>query len=193
MMRSLLEAVPEAPTRSTPAVDLTTPRPHFSARRTGAELTAPLRAARERRLRPRQRHEAERKIQLSEMHSWISTHSLVAVPTVEISKSRKAELRECFNILDADGGGSIGLSEFGLAMKALGFSQEAVKAAVEEGDRDGDGELNFEVRHPSAAAKLRIYPQPRLRRRRSLWRCWRARVGAAAAAAASVATRSPFP
>ena len=60
-------------------------------------------------------------MQLSQMHDWLSSHSLVAVPRVEISKTRKAALRECFAILDADGGGTINMSELSLAMKALGF------------------------------------------------------------------------
>lgn len=36
------------------------------------------------------------------------------------------------------------MSELALAMKALGFSSASVKEAMEQGDRDGDGELNFE-------------------------------------------------
>jgi len=124
--------------------DLSTPRPFFSARREPQELSAPLRQARARRLSARQRRDAERKLQNNQMHQWLSTHSLIAVPRVEISKTKKAALRECFAILDADGGGSIGLSELSLAMKALGFSAAQTKMAMEQGDRDGDGQLNFE-------------------------------------------------
>lgn len=124
--------------------DLSTPRPYFSARREPRELSAPLRQARAQRLSARQRREAERKIQNNQMHQWLSTHSLIAVPRVEISKTKKAALRECFSILDADGGGTINLAELSLAMKALGFSAAQTKTAMEQGDRDGDGQLNFE-------------------------------------------------
>jgi hypothetical protein len=78
------------------------------------------------------------------MHRWLHTHSLVAVPRVELSKTRKAALRETFDTLDADSGGTINFNELSLAMRALGFGPAAIKEALVLGDRDGDGELNFE-------------------------------------------------
>lgn len=54
---------------------------------------AHLRQTRMRRLSSQSRKEAERKLQVSGMHDWLSRHSLVAVPRVEISKTRKAALR----------------------------------------------------------------------------------------------------
>lgn len=124
--------------------DLSTPSPYFSARRGPRELSAPLRQARAKRLSARERRDAERKMFNNQMHQWISTHSLVAVPRVEISKTKKASLRECFAVLDADGGGTINLCELSLAMKALGFSAAHTRRAMEQGDRDGDGQLDFE-------------------------------------------------
>mmetsp|Transcript_33909 Transcript_33909/g.56033 ORF Transcript_33909/g.56033 Transcript_33909/m.56033 type:complete len:277 (+) Transcript_33909:56-886(+) len=96
------------------------------------------------RISPLKRLEAERRLQRYNLHHWLTTHSLVAVPRVELSNSRKAALKECFDMLDADSGGSINLSELSLAMKALGFSQSDIKEAMAMGDRNGDGELNFE-------------------------------------------------
>ena len=124
--------------------DPSSPQPHFSARRTPSATVAPMRVARERRMRQGELAKHQRKLQVSQMHTWLATHSVVAVPTVEISKEYRASLRECFNILDADSGGTINLAELSLAMKALGFSATACKEAMESGDRDGDGALNFE-------------------------------------------------
>ena len=124
--------------------DPRSPQPHFSARRTPSATVAPMRAARERRIKQGELAMHQRKLQMSQMHSWLATHSLVAVPAVEISKEYRASLRECFNMLDADRGGTINLTELSLAMKALGFSAAACKEAMEQGDRDGDGALNFE-------------------------------------------------
>ena len=123
--------------------DPNNPRPHFSARRSSEELLAPMRAARERRIHHGEFARHERKLRMSQMNSWITTHT-TAVPTVELSTARRASLRECFDILDADSGGTINLSELSLAMKALGFTAAACKEALESGDRDGDGALNFE-------------------------------------------------
>jgi len=96
------------------------------------------------RISRQKRFEAERRLQRYNLHHWLMTHSLVAVPRVELSNSRKAALKECFDMLDADSGGSINLSELSLAVKALGFSQSDIKEAMAIGDRNGDGELTFE-------------------------------------------------
>ena len=103
-----------------------------------------MRAAQARRMKQGELAKHQRKLQITQMHSWLQTHSVVAVPTVEISKEYRASLRECFNHLDADSGGTINLAELSLAMKALGFSTAACKEALESGDRDGDGVLNFD-------------------------------------------------
>mgnify|MGYP001174601231 CR=1 FL=1 len=124
--------------------DPSSPQPRFSARRTPSATVAPMRVARERRIKHGELAKHQRKLQMSQMHTWLATHSVVAVPTVEISKEYRASLRECFNILDADSGGTINLAELSLAMKALGFSAAACKEAMESGDRDGDGALNFD-------------------------------------------------
>ena len=92
--RDMTAHMPPARDRFTSSeAHLNTPRPHFSARRSTEELTAPLRETRERRLKPPERREAERKVRMSGMHDWLLKHSQPAVPVVEISKTRKAALR----------------------------------------------------------------------------------------------------
>ena len=116
------------------------PRPFFSARRSHSELTA----GRPKRLSRRERAALERRLSDADTHAWLRTHSTVALPRYEMPKSRKRALRECFDLLDADGGGTIDPSEISLVMRALGFSPAAIKQAIKLGDRDGDGELSFD-------------------------------------------------
>ena len=116
------------------------PRPFFSARRSHSELTA----GRPKRLSRRERAALERRLSDADTHAWLRTHSTVALPRYEMPKSKKRALRECFDLLDADGGGTIDLSEISLVMRALGFSPTAIKQAIKLGDRDGDGELSFD-------------------------------------------------
>ena len=61
----------------------------------------------------------------------------MALPRHELSKAKKRALRECFDLLDADKGGTISLDEISLVMKALGFAPKAIKEAIKLGDRDG--------------------------------------------------------
>ena len=121
-------------------LDPSGPQPRFSARRSSEEV-ALMRASREQRKRG-DLAKAERRLQISQMNSWLSARGVA--PTVEISNARRVALRDCFNTLNADGGGTINLSELSLAMKALGFSAAACKDTMERGDRNGDGSLDFE-------------------------------------------------
>jgi hypothetical protein len=52
-------------------------------------------------------------------------------------------LQEAFSALDEDGHGTLGPPELSIALSSLGYPQEAVDAAVEEGDYNQDGTLNF--------------------------------------------------
>uniref|UniRef100_A0A7R9V3B1 Caltractin n=1 Tax=Chlamydomonas euryale TaxID=1486919 RepID=A0A7R9V3B1_9CHLO len=56
------------------------------------------------------------------------------------------ELKEAFELFDADGGGTIDMTELRVAMKALGFEQtkEEVRKTVWEIDSDGSGTISFE-------------------------------------------------
>lgn len=55
-------------------------------------------------------------------------------------------MKDCFNCLDADGGGTIGLEELENPLIGLGFAEtrEDVKALIEEVDKDGNGDIDFD-------------------------------------------------
>lgn len=55
-------------------------------------------------------------------------------------------LRQCFNTLDEDGGGAIGLEELEKPLIGLGFatSREEVKTMMDSVDVDGSGQLEFD-------------------------------------------------
>ena len=55
------------------------------------------------------------------------------------------KLRECFNSLDDDGGGSIGLEELEDPLIGLGFAEtrEEVKELIDAVDDDGSGAIEF--------------------------------------------------
>ena len=57
-----------------------------------------------------------------------------------------ARLRECFDTLDEDGGGAIGLEELETPLIGLGFanSREEVKTMMDTVDVDGSGQLEFD-------------------------------------------------
>jgi hypothetical protein len=80
------------------------------------------------RLTRAERREAEKQWQTYGMQQWLQQRAFGLVPHVEMSKERRAALRECFDILDADGGGSISNEELSLAMKARAsrISQRAI-------------------------------------------------------------------
>lgn len=103
-----------------------------------------LKALPSKRLPTEERHEAERMVMNAQVHSWLLSHSLKAVPRTELSRARRAVLRECFDVLDADSSGAIDLNELTLAMKALGFSADDTRQAFERGDQDGDGSIDFD-------------------------------------------------
>lgn len=133
---SLEDEVEDLP-QSSPAGRRPVPTPGAQA------LLAPLGLGKP-RISPRKRGEAEARLQKSIMRRWLKSHSMVAVQHVELSKARKAALRECFEMMDADSGGTINLPELSIAMKALGFNSNDIKEAMALGDANGDGELNFE-------------------------------------------------
>lgn len=56
------------------------------------------------------------------------------------------KLKECFDSLDEDGGGSIGIDELEDPLIGLGFAEtkEEVKTIVDSVDEDKTGEIEFE-------------------------------------------------
>ncbi|XP_052721846.1 uncharacterized protein LOC128192868 [Crassostrea angulata] len=67
-------------------------------------------------------------------------------PRLELTKEMKADLREAFDVFDADGSGTIDASELKIALRALGFEpkKDEMKRLVAEIDTDGSGILDFD-------------------------------------------------
>lgn len=74
---------------------------------------------------------------------WLRKHNK-AVPA-SLTKQQRLELKECFNMIDADGGGSLGVQELEDAFQFMGFniSPQHLKDIIEEVDRDGSGEVEY--------------------------------------------------
>ncbi|OWJ99721.1 CETN2 [Cervus elaphus hippelaphus] len=61
-------------------------------------------------------------------------------PKPELTEEQKQEIREAFDLFDADGTGTIDV-----AMRALGFEpkKEEIKKMISEIDKEGTGKMNF--------------------------------------------------
>ncbi|KAL8215354.1 hypothetical protein R6Q59_026546 [Mikania micrantha] len=62
------------------------------------------------------------------------------------TQQTKQEMKEAFDLFDADGNGTIDANELGNAMRALGFemNKEQINEMIEEVDRDGSGAIDFD-------------------------------------------------
>jgi len=69
-----------------------------------------------------------------------------AAPSKELSEERKAELREAFDLFDADGSGQIEFKELKAAFKAMGFDtpKAELRKMFDDVDTDGSGEIGFD-------------------------------------------------
>ena len=85
-----------------------------------------------------------RQVQSKQVYDWLRKHSSAIVPRKELPRKRLQMLMGCFQLLDEDGNGSVEENELGLAMEALGFSKKDARLAFKQGDRNGDGKLDFE-------------------------------------------------
>jgi centrin-1 len=58
-----------------------------------------------------------------------------------VTEEQKQEIREAFDLFDADGSGSIDAKELKVAMRALGFepNKEEIKKLMADIDTDGSG------------------------------------------------------
>ena len=87
-------------------------------------------------------------LRLAKQHDWLNTRSLIPIPRKLLTAEQKATMREAFDLVAANGdgeeGGTIGYTELTSTMKSLGFTAEDIRAAIAEGDHDGDGRLDFE-------------------------------------------------
>lgn len=90
------------------------------------------------------RKDAERQLLKNEVDEWMRAHRLLR--RVDVPTSQRESLREVFDMIDADRGGTIDLQEMSVIMEAQGFKKREIQAAIAIGDANGDGELDFEVR-----------------------------------------------
>ena len=62
-----------------------------------------------------------------------------------MNDEQKQEIREAFDLFDADGSGTIDVKELKVAMRALGFEpkKEEIKKMISDIDKEGAGERFF--------------------------------------------------
>merc|ERR1712005_66608 len=63
-----------------------------------------------------------------------------------LTKEQIEEIREAFNLFDADNSGAIDVRELKAAMRALGFEvkKEELKKMISDIDNDGNGSIEFQ-------------------------------------------------
>merc|ERR1712220_42100 len=63
-----------------------------------------------------------------------------------LSEEQIEEIREAFNLFDADNSGAIDVRELKAAMRALGFEvkKEELKKMISDIDNDGNGSIEFQ-------------------------------------------------
>merc|ERR1712167_2414 len=63
----------------------------------------------------------------------------------QLSEEQVDEIREAFNLFDADQSGAIDVRELKAAMRALGFEvkKEELKKMISDIDTSGDGDIDF--------------------------------------------------
>jgi Ca2+-binding EF-hand superfamily protein len=81
---------------------------------------------------------------------WCTRRRSTSLPAVHqpsnstvstVTQDQKQEIREAFDLFDADGSGSIDAKELKVAMRALGFEpkKEEIKKLMADIDTDGSG------------------------------------------------------
>merc|ERR1712134_171098 len=95
-----------------------------------------------------------------------------------LSEEQIEEIREAFNLFDADNSGAIDVRELKAAMRALGFEvkKEELKKMISDIDNDGNGSIEFQeflsmmttlARSPSATSAVSHRSSARTSMRRS--------------------------
>ena len=76
---------------------------------------------------------------------WLSKHG-IHPPPPQITENQRAEVEECFKLLDEDGSGSLDADELMVAFHELGFhpSRHAVNLMLRTFDNTGTGTLGFQ-------------------------------------------------
>ncbi|XP_077983614.1 uncharacterized protein LOC144438459 [Glandiceps talaboti] len=66
-------------------------------------------------------------------------------PKPELTEEQKQEIREAFDLFDAEGAGTIDVKELKVAMRALGFEpkKEEIKHMIQNIDKEGSGTIDF--------------------------------------------------
>lgn len=66
-------------------------------------------------------------------------------PKIDLTEEQKQEIREAFDLFDADGTGTIDAKELKVAMRALGFEpkKEEIKKMIADIDKEGTGTIDF--------------------------------------------------
>ncbi|NXD85826.1 CETN2 protein, partial [Halcyon senegalensis] len=75
-----------------------------------------------------------------------ASHKKKASAKLELTEEQQQEIREAFDLFDADGTGSIDVKELKVAMRALGFEpkKEEIKKMVLDIDKEGTGKISFD-------------------------------------------------
>merc|ERR1711959_675352 len=73
-------------------------------------------------------------------------HSSITMGGDEITDQQRQEIKECFELFDADNSGMIDASELRGAMEALGFKpkKDEIKKMLADIDKDGNGTIEAE-------------------------------------------------
>ncbi|KAM9850292.1 uncharacterized protein cetn4 [Aulostomus maculatus] len=68
-----------------------------------------------------------------------------ATPKFELTAEQKQEIKEAFDLFDADGTGTIDVKELKVAMRALGFEpkKEEIKKMIAEHDKESSGTIDL--------------------------------------------------
>lgn len=66
-------------------------------------------------------------------------------PKLQLTEAQKQEIRDAFDLFDADGSGAIDVKELKVAMRALGFEpkRDELKKLIAEYDRGAKGVIDF--------------------------------------------------
>ncbi|XP_013926337.1 PREDICTED: centrin-2-like [Thamnophis sirtalis] len=77
-------------------------------------------------------------------------------PKLELSAAHKEQMREAFDLLDADGTGTIDVRDLKVSIRALGFdpTKEELRRVVAEVDKEGAGKIGFDAFYSVMAQKM---------------------------------------
>ncbi len=65
--------------------------------------------------------------------------------TAKLTQQQIEEFKECFQMFDKDGDGTINTNELGTVMRSLGHApdEEELEEMIDDADEDGSGSINF--------------------------------------------------